>query len=189
MDKVFKSVDPMERYWWTIPTGKEHATDYPTLCRMWGKSERDVRRILHDLSIYDNGDDFVLIRSGKSKGFYKTNDKDEIAAYRRECLNKGRSVFAPVKKCNRILNADARQFEFFNNLRTVREAVGMSQVEVVRRMRDVDPHFDAPLLSKMENGFCMPTQNQTAKLAEIYGVEPSDIVRVELVGFGVFDAM
>ena len=187
--EVFKKVDPMDRYWWSIPTGRKNAVDYPTLCRMWGKSERETRRILHDLSLYDNGDDFVLIRSGKSKGFYKTNDKDEIAAYRRECLNKGRSVFAPVRKCNRILKADTKQFEFFNNLRTVRESVNMSQVEVVRRMREIDIHFDAPLLSKMENGVCMPTQKQTAKLAEIYGVEPSDIVRVELVGFDGFNAI
>lgn len=189
MHKDLQKSVSIERYWMSIPTGKENAVDYPTLCLLWGKCEREARRILHDLSLYDNGDDFVLIRSGKSKGFYKTDNKDEITAYRRECLNKGRSVFAPVRKCNRILNANTNQFELFNNLRTVREEVGMSQAEVCRRMRESDPHFDAPLLSKMENGFCMPTQKQTAKLAEIYGVEPSDIVRVELVGFGVFNAI
>ena len=179
----------LELYWSELPTGKANAVDYPRLCKMWNKCEREARRILHDLSLYDNGDDFVLIRSGKSKGFYKTDDKDEIAAYRRECLNKGRSVFAPVRKCNRILKEQAQQFEFFNNLRTVREAVGMSQAEVCKRMRESDIHFDAPLLSKMENGVCMPTQSQIARLAEIYGVEPSEIVRVELLGFDDFKAI
>lgn len=189
MNKDLQKTVSIERYWLSLPTGKENAVDYPTLCKMWDKCEREARRILHDLSLYDNGDDFVLIRSGKTKGFYKTDNKDEIAAFRRECLNKGRSVFAPVRKCNRILKVNTEQFEFFNNLRTVREAVGMSQVEVVRKMREIDIHFDAPLLSKMENGVCMPTQRQTEKLAEIYGVEPSEIVRVELFGFDADEAI
>lgn len=179
----------LELYWQELPVGKENAVDYPRLCEMWGKSEREARRILHDLSLYDNGDDFVLIRSGKSKGFYKTDDKEEIAAYRRECLSKGRSIFAPVKKCNRILKAESKQFEFFNNLRAVRVAKGMSQPEVCKQMKEIDVHFDVPLLSKMENGVCLPNPIQTEKLAEIYGVEPSDLVRVEILDFDIFDAI
>lgn len=179
----------LELYWTEIPTGKQNAVDYPTLCAMWGKNERMVREILHDLSLYDNGDDFVLIRSGRSKGFYKTDNKDEIEAYRKECLSKGRSVFAPVKKCNRILKAESKQFEFFNNLRAVRVAKGMSQPEVCKQMREIDIHFDVPLLSKMENGVCLPTTAQTAKLAEIYGVEPAELVRVEILDFDIFEAI
>lgn len=165
-----------EVYWSELPVGKENAVDYPTLCVMWGRTERTVRDILHELSRYDNGDDFVLIRSGKTKGFYKTNDKGEIAAYRRECLNKGRSVFAPVKKCNRILDAGHGQFEMFNNLRVVRESVGMKQKEVCEIMKGYDPAFDESLLSKMENGVCLPTVLQLSEIAQIYGVEPSELV-------------
>lgn len=179
----------LELYWQEIPEGKENAVDYPHLCEMWDRSEREARRILHELSLYDNGDDFVLIRSGRSKGFYKTDDTDEIEAYRKECLSKGRSIFAPVKKCNRILKAETKQFEFFNNLRTVRLAKGMSQPEVCKQMKDIDIHFDVPLLSKMENGLCLPTTHQTAKLAEIYGVEPSELVRVEILDYDIFEAI
>lgn len=179
----------LELYWSEIPVGKENAVDYPTLCEMWSKKERAVREILHDLSLYDNGDDFVLIRSGKTKGFYKTDDIDEITAFRKECLSKGRSIFAPVKKCNRILKAESYQYEFFNNLRAVRIAKGMSQPEVCRRMKEIDIHFDVPLLSKMENGVCLPTQMQTARLAEIYGVQPSELVKVELSNFDIFEAI
>lgn len=179
----------LELYWQELPIGKENAVDYPRLCAMWDKSEREARRILHELSLFDNGDDFVLIRSGKSKGFYKTDNKDEIAAFRKECLSKGRSIFAPVKKCNRILKAESKQFEFFNNLRAVRESVKMSQAEVCRRMKEIDIHFDAPLLSKMENGMCLPTTIQTAKLAEIYGVEPCELVRVEILDFDIYEAI
>ena len=179
----------LEVYWSEIPIGKENAVDYPTLCGMWGMKERTVRSILHDLSLYDNGANFVLIRSGKTKGFYKTDDPAEIAAYRKECLNKGRSIFAPVKKCNRILSADGSQCEMFNNLRVVRESIGMKQVEVCKEMKKHDRAFDVSLLSKMENGVCMPTFYQLSKLAQIYGVEPSELVRVEFPALGVYTAI
>lgn len=98
-----------EKYWSEIPIGKENAIEYKELCEMWKCSERTARAILHQLSRYDNGDDYVLIRSGKTKGFYKTDDIAEIEAFRRECLAKGRSIFAPVKKCDRILSKDNSQ--------------------------------------------------------------------------------
>lgn len=179
----------LELYWSEIPVGKANAVDYPHLCEMWDKKEREARKILHDLSLYDNGDDFVLIRSGRSKGFYKTDDRNEIEAYRKECLSKGRSIFAPVKKCNRILKAEAKQYEFFNNLRGVRIEKGLSQPEVCRQMREIDIHFDPPMLSKMENGVCLPTPVQLSKLAQIYGVEPFELVRVELSDLDLYDVI
>lgn len=179
----------LEVYWSEIPTGKENAVDYPTLCEMWGMKPRGVRGILHDLSLYDNGDNFVLIRSGKTKGFYKTDDPAEISAYRKECLNKGKSVFAPVKKCNRILNSDGLQCEMFNNLRTARESLGMKQKEVCREMKKHDSAFDVSLLSKMENGICLPNFYQLSKLAQIYGVEPFELVRGDFPDLGVYTAI
>lgn len=179
----------LELYWSEIPKGKENAASYDDLCTRWGKDKRTVRRILHDLSLYDNGDDFVLIRSGKTRGFYKTDDPAEIAAYRKECLNKGRSIFAPVKKCNRILRAGGGQLEIFNNLRAVREARGMMQKTVCEQMKQYDHAFDCSLLSKMENSVCLPTYAQTVKLAEIYGVEPSELVQVDLLAADLFDAI
>lgn len=96
-------------YWSDIPIGKENAIDYSALCRMWDCSERTARAILHELSSRDNGDDYILIRSSKSKGFYRTDNHEEIEAYRKEILNKGRSIFVPVRKCNRILRKDDSQ--------------------------------------------------------------------------------
>lgn len=179
----------LELYWSEIPTGKENAVSYDDLREMWNKDKRTVRRILHELSCIDTGDNYVLIRSGKTRGFYKTDDLDEIAAYRKECLNKGRSVFAPVKKCNRVLNAGGGQLEIFNNLRAVREMRGMKQKTVCKQMKQFDRAFDVSLLSKMENGVCLPTYAQTAKLAEIYGVQASELVRADLSAVDLFDAI
>lgn len=167
-------------YWHEIPVGKENAITYPELCAAWNVTERTARSILHDLSSFDNGDDYILIRSSKGKGFYKTDDEAEIKAYKRECLNKGRSVFAPVKKINRVLNANIQQYNLVNNLRVVREARGLKQSAVCKEMRKLDRAFDNSLLSKMENGICLPTFQQLTKLAEIYGCKPFDLISEEL---------
>jgi hypothetical protein len=147
---------------------------------MWGCDTRKARAILHELSLYDNGDNYILIRSSKGKGFYKTDDEAEIKAYKRECLNKGRSVFAPVKKINRVLNANAEQYSFTNNLRVVRESKGLKQAQVCKLMKKHDRAFDKSLLSKMENGVCLPTYSQLTKLAEIYAVKPFELLKADL---------
>ena len=124
-----------------------------------------------------------MIRSGQNKGFYKTDKKEEIEAYKKECLNKGRSVFAPVKKSNRILSSNAEQFSIENNLRVIRENLELKQSQVVEFMNNFDEHFDAPMLSKMENGFCMPTPFQLAKLAQFYCCDPGDLINSDLYSF------
>lgn len=166
----------LEKYWAELPTGSANAATYEELCARWNKTERDVRSLLHDLSAFDNGDDFILIRSSKKKGFYKTDDAEEIIAYKQECLSKGKSVFAPVRKCNRVLRANTTQYSFMNNLRVVREGLSLKQSDVVWAMKNIDPHFDKPMLSRMENSVCFPTPPQLAALAEIYGCAPEDLI-------------
>lgn len=169
-------------YWHELPIGRNNAASYDKLCALWSVGERAARKILHDLSAFDNGDDYVLIRSSKGKGFYKTDDKAEIEAYKRECLHKGKSVFAPVRKINRILNANYVQFSIENNLRVMREGLHMKQSEVCNAMNDLhfDAAFDVPMLSKMENGACLPTPMQLNALAEIYMCAPKDLINMEI---------
>lgn len=177
---MYNYEDTLQMFWDDIPVGKDHAVDYEYLCRAWGYSERTVRHILHVLSAYDNGDDYVLIRSSKGKGFYKSDDADEIAAYKAECLHRGRSVFAPIKKINRVLNNNGEQYSLENNLRTVREKNGMKQTDVCERLKIYGVLLDPPLLSKMENGFCAPTPVQLIRLSMIYGVSPCELVNGQL---------
>lgn len=170
----------LELYWCEIPIGKDKAVTYPELMAMWGKSERQVRAILHDLSLFDNGDNYILVRSASGKGFYRTDDAATMRAYRKECLNKGKSIFAPVKKINRVLQENTMQYEIQNNLRVKREAQGLKQSEVCEKMKPYDRQFDKSLLSKMENGVCLPTPYQLSKLSEIYGAEPQMLINAEL---------
>lgn len=173
-------MDNVALYWDDIPVGKSNAIAYEALCVLWGCDKRTARAILHELSLYDNGDNYILIRSGGCKGFYKTDDENEIQAYKRECLNKGRSVFAPIKKINRVLSADAEQLSLINNLRVIRESKGLKQSRVCAAMKQYDRAFDKSLLSKMENGVCLPTYYQLSKLAEIYAVEPTELLTADL---------
>lgn len=171
-----------EVFWNDIPVGKENAVSYVTLCACWGVNKRTARAILHNLSLYDNGDNYILIRSSKNGGgFYKTDDPEELKAFKKECLNKGRSNFAPVKKINRVLNSlsDDLQVSFFNNLRTARLTAGLKQEDVVKEMQRFDARFNVAILSRFENGICLPTPYQLAQLARIYGVQPHELVRMD----------
>lgn len=170
----------LEKYWNDIPVGREKAYTYEDLCYIWACEPRKARAILHELSVYDNGDNYILIRSSSCKGFYKTDNEAEIMAYKRECLNKGRSVFAPVKKINRVLSGNDRQYSFTNNLRVIREGKGMRQSDVCKQMRKHDRAFDKSLLSKLENSVVLPTPFQVVLLAQIYGVEPLELLDADL---------
>ena len=170
----------LELYWHDLPEEKEKAVSYDDLCSMWGMKERNARMILHDLAEYDNGDDFVLIRSSKCKGFYKTDDPVIISEFRKECMNRGKSVLATLRKMNRVLKDTADQYSLENNLKLVRESCGLSQTQVCNMMKDVDSHFDKSLLSRMENSICLPTPIQLARLAEIYGCKRSELVNTDM---------
>lgn len=162
-------------YWETIPIDEQNAVSYEELCAKWGLSERRVRIILHDLSSIDNGDDYILIRSSSGKGFYRTSDRERIEKYKNECLSKGRSNLAPVKKINRVLNSDDIQHDFFNNLRVIRESKGMTQKEVCQAIDGID----VSLLSRMENGVVLPTPRILCELARLYGVRGRDLIMAD----------
>lgn len=167
----------LEQYWNSLPIGKENAVDYDTLCDKWQMSKRAVRYKLHELSLYDNGDGYILILSGSGKGFYKTDDMEIINSYRKECLQKAKSNFAPLKKINRLINSkDDVQMSFINNLRAIRVAQGLKQREVVEEVQKVGEQIDEALLSKFENSVCIPTPYQLCLFARIYGCKPNDLI-------------
>lgn len=170
----------LAEYWETLPIGKENAASYKDLCEQWQMSERKARSILHALSLYDSGDNFILIRSSSGKGFFRTDDLETIKAYKKECTKKAKSNFAPLKKINRILaGAEDIQFNFFNNMKQARELKGMTQQEVVDRMQKYDKTVNAALLSKFENSVCLPTPYQLLLFAQIYDCKPFELIEYE----------
>jgi hypothetical protein len=94
------------KYWDDIPTDEtgNPPVDYTTLCYMWNVDRRTVRAILAELSAFDNGDGFILIRSSHNAGFFKTQNREKIAAYRREVYARAMNTLKPLKKIKRVLS-------------------------------------------------------------------------------------
>lgn len=179
----------LEHYWASLPVGRENAITYAQLERRWGMNERSVRKMLADLSRFDNGDNYILIRSSAGRGFYLTDDPADIAAYKRECRSRAIKTFAPLKKINRVLAdilPEEINYSFTNNLKLIRKEREMRQEDVCDLMRAVDPAFDKSKLSRLENGYALPTPVQLHALARIYGCEPSELVEVERDALSVY---
>lgn len=102
-------MDNLFYYWQTIPIGRDNAITYPELCLMWNMNARKVRHILHELSYCDTGDDYILIRSSKGKGFYKTDNRADIELYAKEVTNRARHTFAPLRKIRRVLKSEKKE--------------------------------------------------------------------------------
>jgi hypothetical protein len=81
---------------------------------------------------------------------------------------------------------------FGERLKLCRAQKGYSQATVVCEMRKRgDNTFDAPMLSKFENGYCVPNKATLHKLAEIYAVTPdylyTGVTTPEAVPFEISD--
>ena len=100
-----------------IPIGRENAVTKGELVRKWNRSERGVRLIIQELRQIDNGDNYVIVSFSGGKGYYKTDDLEEIEAYKRETIRRARHTFAPLRKINRILETYEipEQLEFWDD--------------------------------------------------------------------------
>lgn len=170
----------LEKYWRSIPVGKENAATYPELMCKWGMSNRAVRKMLAELSAYDNGDDLILIRSSGHKGFYRTNDRHDIVAYKFECRGRALKTFAPLKKINRVCRIAAEEnYRFFNNMRIRRVERGLKQSEVCCQLGLRGVVIDVSMLSRLESGYALPTPALLSALADILSCEPCELVAIE----------
>lgn len=64
----------------------------------------------------------------------------------------------------------------YNKLADVRKSKGITGMELVRRMKEYEPQFDSPTLSRIENGKVLPTPETLRHLAEILGVETWELI-------------
>ena len=73
----------MEKYYNDIPVGKQNAVTKEVLTVKWGMTERGVRKVIQELRLADFGDDYIIISLSTGKGYYKSNDLEEIKAYKK----------------------------------------------------------------------------------------------------------
>lgn len=143
----------------------------------------DIRAI-NDSSVIQK----VIISSPKG---IKLANKDEFDRYiRKEIMAAVRRLMRAKRKAAKgsrdgqmriVFNSERDTVKAFidsdkafgERLKLCRTKKGYSQATVVCEMRKRgDNTFDAPMLSKFENGYCMPSNKTLTRIAEIYDVTP-----------------
>ena len=74
-----------------------------------------------------------------------------------------------------------------NRLKERREAVGLLQADVSRELKAVEPRVDISMVSRYEQGVCLPTKAQLVELEKILGVDRTKLYEIEeldLLGIG-----
>lgn len=181
----------LAQYWASLPVGKDQALSYEQLESLWLCGKRQVRKIMERLSCFDNGDNYILIRSSKGGGFYLTDNAEEIAAYKSECMSRAAKVLAPTKKINRVLQtvtADFANLSFSNNIKLIRMERGYTQEQVCSYMQELGRAIDASTLSKIENGYVLPTPAHLSALALIFDCAPFELIDMQEYGEGTKSA-
>lgn len=166
----------MINYYESIPIGKRNSILRSQLCMLWKMSDRQVREKIAQLRSMDNGDDFVIVSTSNNAGYYRSDDRKDIDAFRQQTLKRGKKTFLPLKKVNRILGTHENQSSITNSLRIARIESNLNESEVIRELRKLDKRFDRSLLSKLENGLCLPTSKQAEALSKLYNKPISDLV-------------
>lgn len=62
-----------------------------------------------------------------------------------------------------------------NRLKERREALGLSQMDVSQRLRAVEPRADVGMVSRYENGVCLPTRPQMEALEQTLEASRMDL--------------
>lgn len=180
-----KAMPTLEEMYESIPIGKRNAVTKERLAEMWGyKTERHVREVIAKLRAMDNGDNYVILSSSHNKGFYRTDNVDEILAFKKETTNRARHTFRPLRKANRILkDMDSMQLEIVppNRLREAREATGLLQKDVIPIIKQHDPSFNKVIMSMIENNKALPTAQQLAVMSRLYNQSTADLIGMEIM--------
>jgi len=167
-------------YYESIPIGRQNAVSRLELSILWNVSDRWVRRIIKDLRASDNGDDFVIVSTSHQSGYYRSNERDDIILFKEEVSKRAKHTFIPLRKVNRILGVHEEQASFTNNLKMARMEAKLKGDDVIPYFKKIDPRFDKSLLSKIENGLCMPNPNQLVIMSKLYNKTIE-----ELIGFSI----
>lgn len=175
----------LEEMYNSIPIGKQNAVSKERLAEMWGyATERHVREIIAKLRAMDNGDNYVIVSLSKNKGFYRTDDIEEVKAYKNETTKRARNTFIPLKKVNRVLmDMDSGQLELVppNRLKEAREAAGLLAKDVIPIIQKYDSGFNKVTMSLIENNKALPTARQLAVMSKLYKQSTAELIGMEIM--------
>ena len=86
-----------------IPIGAENAITREALARKWNTNDRTAREIIAKLRADDNGDGYVIVSHSNGRGYYRTDNIEQIRHFKNEMEKRARNTFLPLRKARRIL--------------------------------------------------------------------------------------
>jgi hypothetical protein len=86
-----------------LPIGSKNAISRKELSDLWGLGDRTARMVIAELRKMDFGDSYIIVSYSDGKGYYRTDDIDEIEAFAAEMRSRALNIFAPLRKANRII--------------------------------------------------------------------------------------
>ena len=88
-----------------IPFGRENAVTRTELRRITGKSDRKIREEIEQA----RREGHIIINNQDGRGYYRTDDPDEIAREYRQLRRRAMSILAQQKHMRRLLKAAGRE--------------------------------------------------------------------------------
>lgn len=80
-----------------IPIGRENAISRKDLCRLTGMSDRMVRHAIAHLRAEDDGTDMIIVSTSRGRGYYRTDDIDEILHFIGEMTKRIRNIVQAIR--------------------------------------------------------------------------------------------
>lgn len=155
------------------------------------------QRITKDIRAINGSDVIQKIIMSSPKGIKLANEEEFDRYIRKEIMSAVRRLMRAKHKAEKgnrngqmrlVFNSERDTIKAFidsdkafgERLKIARLRANLSQAQSVAAMHKYDKAFDAPMLSKFENGYCRPCNRTLAQLAEIYATTPDYLLTGDL---------
>lgn len=121
-----------------------------------------------------SGNSGYYVCHSNSKGYKAATAIEEIDRSIADLEKRSYAMLISARKARRALGFVGQGT--YNNLAEVRKNRGLSQTALVKLMKEKDPTFDSPTLSRIETGKVLPNVDTLSQLAEVLGCETWEII-------------
>lgn len=121
-----------------------------------------------------SGNSGFYVCHSNSKGYKAATAIEEIDRSIADLEKRSYAMLISARKARRALGFVGQGT--YNNLAEVRKNRGLSQTALVKLMKEKDPTFDSPTLSRIETGKVLPNVDTLSQLAEVLECETWEII-------------
>lgn len=121
-----------------------------------------------------SGNSGFYVCHSNSKGYKAATAIEEIDRSIADLEKRSYAMLISARKARRALGYVGQGT--YNNLAEVRKNRGLSQTALVKLMKEKDPTFDSPTLSRIETGKVLPNVDTLSQLAEVLECETWEII-------------